>query len=265
LYAELSSTALPPNEAMPKAKESALEALALDASLTEARISLALISWWSDWDFPAAEREFKRAIELNPYEPEVYNDYCNYLVRLGRVDEALRAANRAIELDSASLSNNRYLALIFYYAHQYDRAIEQALRTLEIDQSYDRARHILGAAYLQKGLREQAIIELQKAANLPPGEQASMLGYAYAVAGRRGEAVGTATQMQTLSRRRYISPYQIARIYAGLGDKKLAFVWLEKAYEGRSDFLTRMKVDPTFESLYDDPRFINLARRVGLP
>lgn len=263
VYADLSSAYLPPSEAMPKAKEAVLKALALDESLAEAHLSLAAIHWWADWDFPAAEREFKRAIELSPNEPTVHVKYGGFLSRMpSRFDEAIAEANHALRLDSFSVTANIGAVIVFYNTRHYDRAIEQALKTLEIDRDLAIPRYFLGAAYLEKGQSEQAITELQK--NRGRSVVLGLLGYAYAVAGRKAEALKALAELQALSGRRYISPYEIARIYVGLGEKEQAFEWLEKAYQGRSDYLTRLQVDPTFDSLRSDPRFADLVRRVGL-
>lgn len=265
IYAEVSGFGMSPGEAMPRAKEAVLNALALDESLAEAHASLALVKCWSDWDFVAAEREFRRALELNPNQPDVHGDYSLFLVRMGRTSEAVAAASRAIALDPISPSNIRYLALAYYFSRQYDLAIEQARKALDLDPKYDRARHVLGIAYLEKGMHEEALSELERASNLPPGDQAGMLGYGYAVAGRKRDALRIIAEQEKLSRQQYVSPYLIARIYAGLGNKYLAFKWLERGYEERSDQLIRLKTDPTFDSLRSDYRFADLMRRIGLP
>ncbi len=263
-YADISSVYLPPSEAMPKAKEAVLKALALDESLAEAHLSLALIHWWADWDFSAAEREFKRAIELSPNEPTVHVGYGGFLSRMpGRFDEAIAAANHALQLDSFSVTANIGAVIVFYNTRHYDQAIQQARKALELDRDLAVARYFLGAAYLEKGQSEQAITELEK--NRSRAVALGLLGYAYAVVGRKAEARKTLAELQAISGQRYISPYEIARIYVGLGEKERSFEWLEKAYQGRSDYLTRLQVDPTFDSLRSDPRFAALVRRVGLP
>ena len=264
VYAEISSHGLPPSKAMPRAKDAVLSALALDESLAEAHHSLALVRWWGDWDFAAAEREFKRAIELNPNRTAAYNDYSNFLVRGGRVEEAVEVAKRALEIDSLSLESNRYLAMVFYYSHKYDRAIEQARLTLDLDPEYDRARFILGLAYVEKGMLTEAITELEKVEKLPPNQKPGALGYANAIAGRTVEAREILADLKERFKRQYTSPYEIARIYVGLDNKEEAFKWLEKAFEERSDRLTRLKVDPTFDKLRSDSRFTDLLHRVGL-
>ena len=265
VYTEISSSYLPPTEAMPKAKEAVQRALTLDGSLAEAHVALAEVHWWGDWDFPAAEQEFKRAIELNPNEPTVYVEYANFLARLGRTNEAIALSNRALQLDSVSPFINSNVASIFYFAHQYDRVIEQANKMLDMDHNSTQAHAWLGYGFLQKGLYEQAIPEMQKAFDPQSGDGLAQLGYAYAVAGRKSEAFKALAELQALSSRKYFSPVRIARIYVGLGDKERAFEWLEKGYAGRSDHLTQLKTDPAFDSLRSDPRFADLVRRVGLP
>jgi serine/threonine protein kinase/tetratricopeptide (TPR) repeat protein len=265
VYTEISSSYLPPTEAMPKAKEAVQKALALDGSLADAHVALAEVYWWGDWDFSAAEQEFKRAIELNPNEPITYAEYANFLARLGRSSEAINLSNRALQLDSVSPFVNGNVASIFYYAHQYDRVIEQANKMLDMDHNSTQAHAWLGYGYLQKGLYEQAIPEMQKAFDPQSGDGLAQLGYAYAVAGRKSEALKALAELQALSGRKYSSPVRVARIYVGLGDKERAFEWLEKGFAGRSDHLTQLKTDPTFDSLRSDPRFRDLLQRVGLP
>jgi len=265
VYTEISSSYLPPTEAMPKAKEAVQKALTLDGSLAEAHVALAEVHWWGDWDFPAAEQEFKRAIELSPNEPTAYVEYANFLARLGRSNEAIALSNRALQLDSISPFVNSNVASIFYFAHQYDRLIEQANKMLDMDHNSSQAHAWLGYGYLQKGLYEQAITELQRSADPQSVDGLTQLGYAYAVAGRKSEALKALAELQALSERRYVSPVRIARIYVGLGDKESAFEWLEKGYTGRSDHLTQLKTDPMFDSLRSDPRFADLLRRVGFP
>ena len=266
VYAQRSSLYLPPSEAMPKAKQAVLKALALDGSLSDAHRSLAEIHWWGDWDFPAAEQEFKRAIELNPNEPVIYGDYAMFLARIPeRRDEAMVMADRALQLDSLSVAIHSYVAETFFNAHQPDRVAEEANEMLELDRNSGWGHRWLGDAYLFKGQYEQAIAELQKGVDPQSGDRLDRLGYAYAVAGRKSEALETLAELQALAERKYMPPHSIAHIYAGLGEKERAFQWLEKAYAGRDDGLTQLKVDPLFDSLRSDPRFIDLVRRVGLP
>jgi len=266
VYAEISSQYLPPSEAMPKAKDAVLKALALDGSLAEAHLALAEIHWWSDWDFPAAEQEFKRAIELNPNDPKNYSLYGLFLARtLARFDEGKTMAERALQVDSLAPDVRSNIASVFYTSRQFDRVIEEANKLLELDRNSASGHRLLGGAYLLKGQYEQAIVELEKAVDRESGFGLERLGCAYAAAGRKNDALKKIAELQSLAERKYIPPMWFARIYVSLGDKERAFEWLEKAYAGRDDALTHLKTDPLLDSLRADPRFADLMRRVGLP
>jgi serine/threonine protein kinase/TolB-like protein/Flp pilus assembly protein TadD len=264
VYTEISSSYLPPTEAMPKAKEAVQKALALDGSLAEAHVALAEVYWWGDWNFAAAEQELKQAVQLSPNDPMVRIEYANFLARLGRSDEAMALANKALQLDSISPFVNGNLGSILYFTRQADRLIEQAHKMLDMDHNSSDGHTWLGRAYMEKGLYDQAIPELQKSADPQSGDGMAQLGYAYGMAGRKNEALKTLADLEALAARRYSSPVRIACVYAGLGDKDRAFEWLEKGYAGRSDHLTQLKTDPMFDNLRSDPRFADLLRRVGL-
>ena len=264
VYTEISSSYLPPTEAMAKAKDAVQKALALDGSLAEAHVALAEVYWWWDWNFGAAEQEFKRAIDLNPTEPTIQVEYANFLARLGRTDEAMTFANRALQLDSVSPFVNGNLGSVLYFTHQYDRLIDHANKMLEMDRSSASAHTWLGLAYVQKRQYDQAISELQQAVDPQSGEGLSHLAYAYALAGRRNDALRVLADLQAM-KRSYSAPIRVGRIYIGLGDKDQAFAWLEKAYVDRSDYLTQLKMDPMVDSLRSDPRFMSLTQRIGFP
>ena len=265
VYTEISSSYLPPTEAMPKAKEAVQRALALDGSLAEAHVALAEVYWWGDWNFPAAEQELKRAIQLSPNDPMIHIEYGNFLARLGRSDEAMVLATKALQLDSISPFVNGNLASILYFTRQPDRLIEQANKMLEMDHSSMGGHIWLGRGYMEKGLYDEAIPELQRSVDAESGDGMAQLGYAYAMAGRKAEALKTLADLEALAARRYSSPVRNACIYSGLADKERAFEWLEKGYEGRSDHLTQLRTECMFDSLRSDPRFADLLRRVGLP
>ncbi len=256
---------LPQKEAISKAKAAATRALEIDDKLAEAHNSL---GWaiWHNWDWPGAESELKRGLELNPNYATGHHWYAFYLSAMGRHDEAIAEMKRAQELDPLSLPITADVGTIFYYAHRYDQALEQNRRTLEMDPNFYRTHLFFGLAYLQKGMYEAAISELNKARQLDENQQVlGNLGYAYAVAGKRSEAQKIIDELQGLSKRRYMDPYYVALIYIGLGDKEQAFAWLAKAYDERSSWLTTLKAEPELDSLRSDPRFAELVRRVGLP
>ena len=263
VYTEISSSYVAPTEAMPKAKDAVQKALALDSSLANAHVALAEVYWWGDWNFPAAEMELQRAIALSPNEPTIQIEYANFLARLGRSDEAMSLANRVLQVDSISPFVTGNVASVLYFTRQSDRLIEHAHKILELDRDSYQGHTWLGRAYLQKGLYDQAIPELQRVVDPQSGDGMAQLGYAYAMAGRKADALKVVADLQSLAERRYSSPVRIACIYAGLGDKDRAFDWLEKGYAGRSDHLTQLKTECMFDSLRADERFTDLMRRVG--
>jgi tetratricopeptide (TPR) repeat protein len=256
-----------PKEAFPRAKEAAAKALEIDDTLAEAHTSLMWVKISYDWDWLGAEKEFKRAIEGNPNSATAYNFYTGYLLALGRPDEAVTVAKRAEELDPLSPIIGSLAGRSLYHARQYDQAIEQLRGVIDRDANFPLAHLILGLAYEQKGMFEEAIAEFQKGSSLSGGEppMVGALGHAYAVSGQRGRAQNVLAELKQLSRRRYIAPYEIAVIYIGLGDKDLTFEWLEKAYQDHSHWLVLLKVDPRFDSIHGDSRYQDLRRRMGLP
>ncbi len=258
--------ALPPQEAIPRAKAAALRALQIDNTLAEAHASMASVLT-SEWDWPAAEKEYKRSIRLNPGYATVRQWYAFYLTALGRLEEALAEARRAHELDPLSIIINRDLGLVFYYARQPDRAIEQYRKTIELDPNFALAHQGLGRACLEKGMYPQAVEHMQRAASLA-GDSVAMsaaLAHAYAVVGKRGDAEKILGELLERSRWSHVEPMSIAVIYSGLGDKENAVEWLEKAHAEHSVGLLTLKVHPIFDGLHSDSRFADLLRRVGLP
>jgi serine/threonine protein kinase/TolB-like protein/Tfp pilus assembly protein PilF len=265
-YYGLSSNHLPPNEAMPKAREAAERALQIDEGLAEAHASLGLVKAFYDWDWASAEDEYKRAIELNPGYASTHHWYGWYLALMGRLNEAIAEIEKASELDPLSLEINTDLGLSFLFARQYDRAIEQFEKAMEMDPNFIWTHFFMGWAYEQKGNYEAAISEYKKAAQLDDSPLIlAALGHTYAMAGRRDEALRVLTEMQEMSQSRHVSSYHFALIHAGLGSKEEVFEWLEKTYLAREEALVWLKVDPRLDSLRTDPRFIDLQRRVGLP
>ena len=262
-------TGLPPKEAFPRAEAAAKKALELDDTLAEAHSALATVKVLYGRDWATAEREFKRAIELNPgYATAHYFYGLLFLTPMGRHQEAIAEMKKALDLDPFSLIINTNLALVFYYARDYDRAIEQARKTLEIDPSFRTPPHLrLRDTYDQKGMYEEAIAEAQKTGGRFPlsPEDAAALRRAYATSGAKGYWQKRVELAKERSRQAYIAPTSIAQNYARLGEKDQAFEWLEKAYEVRDEWLDFIKVEPAFDSLRSDLRFRDLLRRVGLP
>jgi len=255
---------VPPREGFPKAKEAATRALAIDEKLAEAHTSLGHVKRDYDWDWPGAEQEFRRAIELNPNELSAHQWYAVYLSSLGRHQEAIAEIKRALDLDALSLPVNAVTARVLYLARQYDAAIEQSRKTIEMDRAFATVYQNLGQSYEQKGMYAEAVATFQEFYKVEPGHGLAFLGRAYALAGKTDEADKILSQLKELSARRYVSPYSIAMIYAGLGDKEQTFAWLEKAYQQRVHNLIFLKVEPELDGLRSDPRFAALVQRVGL-
>jgi TolB-like protein/Flp pilus assembly protein TadD len=259
--------ALAPADALPKALAAARKALELDDSLAEAHASLGWTTMVYEWDWAAAEREFQRALELDPgYAPA--HQWRAYLLRVSnRPEEALAEARQAAELEPSSLIIQSIVGWHHYLSRQYDPALRQFQKTLDMDPNFARVHSYLGWTYLQQQKYDQALAELEKARELSPGSPARLaeLGHAYAVAGRRDQALKVLSELTALARTRYVEPDLLALIYAGLGDKNQAFRWLDKAYSERSVKLVLLKVDPRMDPLRSDPRFHELAKKIGLP
>jgi serine/threonine protein kinase/Flp pilus assembly protein TadD len=257
--------ALPAKDEMPKAKSAALKALAIDQRLAEAHTALGVVKAFYDYDWPEAERELKRAVELNPGEAEVHHWYAHYLTIQGQLDNALAEFQRARDLDPLSPTLNQDVANTLYLMRRYDEAIQQSRKAVELDPNYYWPSSTFGMVYEQTGKYEEAIAAFRKAYSLAPSPRnQAALGQGLAVAGRKDEARKVLNEMNNLSRKRYISPFEIATVYIGLGEKDQAFEWLEKAYEARNFGLILLKVDPWFDNLRSDPRFQDLLRRMNL-
>ena len=259
---------LPPKESIPRARTAATRAMELDDTLAEAYESLAHVRILYDWNWSNAKHEFRRAIELNPGYATAHQRYALLLTVIGQLDQAIAETRRAQELDPLSLIINTDVGLAFYIARQYDQAIEQCRNVLVMDPNFSVAHFALGLAYEQNEIYEEAVAELRKAISLSGGITVMIgaLGHSYAVSGRRDKAKKVLEELRELSQRRYVSPYSIATIYVGLGDKDQAFEWLQKAYQDRSAWLIHLhlKVDPRLDSLRSDPRFTALLKKMGL-
>lgn len=260
--------AAPPKAVMPRAKAAAMKALDLDDGLAEAHTSLAAALVWFDWDWESSEREFKRAIELNPNYTVAHHWYGSVLLAAqGRFDEAMFAERRALELEPLSLVVNSNLGFICYQAGRFDEAIEHLRRTLEMDDNFVYARFHLGLCHAHLGNHDKAIAELEFAIEQAGGRGAliqAALGYAYAVAGRRDEALRVLAELQTFPMNRDVSPFYLAMIHAGLGGKAQALRWLESAVEERYNWVVWLGAEPMFGSLRGEEKFNELARRIGL-
>jgi len=257
-----------PKEMFPQAREAALKSLELDDTLAEAHTSLARIKADYDWDWSGAEREFQRAIALNPAYPTVHQWYGQTLEHIGRLDEGMAEIRQGLDLDPLSLIINTNVGVGLYFQRRYDQALEQFRKTLDLDPNFILAHEHIGETYLQKQMYDEGIAEFNKELAISPGNARALTGlaYSYALAGRRADAQKVLGQLSELMKHKYVSEPHVARIYLALGEKDKAIEWLEKGYEARSirSPSASIKVDPIFDPLRSDPRFTDLLRRMNL-
>jgi serine/threonine-protein kinase len=256
-------------EAYPKARAAALKALAFDDTIAEAHAVLAWVQLNEDWDWPGAERAYKRAIQLNPNSTLAHNYYgMVYLTPLGRSEEAIAALRRCLELDPLSVQFQHDLGWAFVYARQYDRTLDRFQKAIEMEPTFDQAYFGLGEAYLGKGLYAQAITAMQKMVDLTGASPYALraLGWAYGVSGQHDEARQVLETLQARATHERIDPTDFALLYAGLGEKARAVEWLHRAYEERAGswMLIWLKVGPWYDPLRAEPLFTDLLRKVGL-
>ena len=258
---------LPSNNTLLRARAAALKAIELDDTLAEPHASLAFIAETHEWDWATAEREYKRAVQLNPGDAQIHNWYAGYLMYVGRFEDGISEARWARDLDPLSLPVNNALAGRLLAAGRYDEALEQVQKTLQLDPHFAPAHQTLGWAYLHSGNRAEAIREFQEALQLSGTDDTDLmldLGFAYATAADHEEARRILAKLKTLHERRLVPCGSIAILYGALGDLNEAFVWMERAYEERDPQLTYLIAGRRFEPLRHDPRFLDLVRRVGL-
>jgi DNA-binding winged helix-turn-helix (wHTH) protein/TolB-like protein/Flp pilus assembly protein TadD len=256
---------IPMADSYRKAMEAAAHALRIDERLGEAHVSMGSILADHYWEWAQAERHYKRAIELIPNDQAAHAWYSQFLARVGRFEEAIREAKLALEFAPTSRAGNHAVAFAFYFARRYAEAIEQAEKTLELDPDFPVAHAIIGMAYIRTGMHERAISKLQRARELfDSPDFLGLVGYAHAMAGKNNEARSVLEELHELSKKRHVASFPVAMIYVGLGEKKLAFGWLERAFKERAWELGSLKVDPIFDSVRADPQFADLLRQVGL-
>ncbi len=264
VYATFSSQYLPPGEAIPKARRAAQTALQLDETLPEGHFVMALVKLWGDWDWDSSEREYKRALQLNPNLILAHASYSNFLANQLRFAEAEREAERVTELDPVSAYPAYVADNLFYFSRQYDQAIARLQSVAELNPTNYVPISYRAMSFSQKGMHQQAISEMRKALALNTSlSLRAWLAYVQARAGERQEAVKTLRELERLSLTERVSPIYIARIYVGLGDKDKAFEWLWKGYEERNDHILKLNVDPIYDPLRDDPRYAELSRAIG--
>ena len=258
--------AVSPSDGWGKAKEAAIVALQKDAGLPEGHGALALAKLHYDWDFAGAEREFKRALELNPSDADIRHDYAHYLMAMGRLTESEAETKRAVELDPVGDGLNSCLCWHSFAARDYREAVRLAAKFLRSQPDDPWERTILGWTYEQMRMSDQAVAEIQRAVDVTKGDPfyVAALGHAYAAAGNRHETEKILQMLSDRGKKSYVSPFDLALIYAALGEKEKAFSLLDKAVAERSTFLVYSKWEPRLDPLRPDPRFKDLLARIGL-
>jgi serine/threonine-protein kinase len=259
---------LPQKEFIAWAKGAATKALEIDETLAEPHATLGFAKFWYDWDFTGAESEFRKAIELNPDYATAHHWYGEFLGLMGRFDDGFKELKVAQQIDPLSPIINTDLGKLLLLARQPNQAIEQLKKTLELDPEYPLAHLFLALAYNQKGLHERAIAELKRYASSPESRTIfkATLAFVYAQSGRKAEATSILNELKERSTTdEYLSPFQIALIYEGLGENDNAIEWLQTAKRERDPFLIYIRIDPNFDNLRVDPRFVELMKEIGAP
>jgi serine/threonine protein kinase/TolB-like protein/Tfp pilus assembly protein PilF len=247
------------------AKSTAMQALRIDDQLPEAHISLALVRENYDWDWLGTETEFKRAVQLDGNSAVAHYWYGDFLTRMGRFEEAKLELRKAQELDPLSLLTNTSVGRQLYFARQYEPAIQQLKKTLDMDAAFVPAQNGIEDAYVQSGMYQEAVAEQQKVLALSGNPDfAAAVGESYRKSGYAGVLQFILGGLQEESKRGYTPPYNIAQIYARLGDKDQSLAWLERAYNERDSKLTYLKVEPAFDEINSDPRFQQLLQRLAV-
>ncbi len=266
-YSLLGSESLPPEIARAKARAAASKALELDPASAEGHAELGLIEFYYDWNWQQAEQEFQRAIELNPSYATTHQWYSHYLRAMGRLPEALQQAQQAQQSDPLSLSINTTLAARYRDLREFKQALDVVQRTLELNPNFAPGHELLASVYEQQGDFQSDITELKKASTLSKDNPTSLahLGRAYALSGNQDEARKIAEQLKLTARQHYVPAWDMAVLFAGMGDADTAFRWLEESYVKRESQMPFLNVDYRMDPLRADPRFQNMLRRVRLP
>ena len=263
-----------PREVWAKAKAAAAKAIEIDDTLAAGHAALAIVSYQWEWDWPNAEKEFQRALALDPgsastYEPSPSSTlhwYSHFLMTMRRTQESFRTGRLAVNLDPLDLANNAHQGWYYLSTREYDRAIEPLKKAIELDPTFPVPQWYLGLVYEQKGMHQEAIDQFQNCIRITAGRPSmlALLGHAYAAAGRQTEAQATLDQLRGLTGQRYVPSYPVAAIYAALGRKDEAFAWLERAYEERDSWMNYLALDPRLDLLRSDARFATLLQRLNV-
>jgi tetratricopeptide (TPR) repeat protein len=251
---------------MPKARAAVMKALEIDETLAEAHTSLAYCKMHYDWDWVGSEIQLKQAVELNHNYATAHHWYSHRLMYMGRVEESLIESRRCLELDPLDLILNIHLGWHYYFARQFDKAIDQQLKTIDMESQSVWPHFELGRAYEQEGMYKEAIIEFKKAEELSPTSTFVKAGLAhvFAISGEDEAAHTILEDLKSLSNEQFVPSYDIAVIYVGLRQKEQAFEWLERAKKERSGWMAYLKIEPRLDYLRSDTRFHDILSRVGL-
>ena len=264
-YYRLSNVYAPTREAMPKARAAAVRALQIDNTLSEAHAAMGILKMLYEWDWPGAEKEFIKAIESNHNNAIAHQRFGLYFNLLGRFDEARSELELAMLIDPLSPHSYWSLTLTYFLTCQYDKAIEEVKKALEIERDYKPALYLLGRTYERCGRVDEAIEIFKKIFALSNSPMfLGALGRAYASRGKQRLAKDVLKELEVLSKRCYVSAYSRAIIHLALGDEKRTFEYLEKACDDRCEMMTWLNIDPTFDNIRTDPRFTTRLHRVGL-
>ena len=258
---------LAPNDAIPKAKIAAAKALEIDSTLAEPHASIGFFKFYYDWDWAEAEKEFKKAIVLNPNYEVAYDWYGYYLTAMERYDEAAAILKKAKDLDPLSIPISTDMGFSLYYSGNYDKALKELQSSLEMSPRFGFAHLWTGRVYQQKKMYKESLDEYGKALLAQPGWTVALaaLGNVYCIIGQNSKANKILDTLDVISKKRFVTSYGVALVYAGLGEKDKVFEWLNKAYEERSNWLVWLKSDPRWTILRNDKRYEELVQKVGLP
>ncbi len=259
-------TILPPSEAIPKAKDAAEKALALDGALAEAHASLGYVEFIYDWNWAGAEQEFRKSIALNPGYATAHHWYAHELAALGRFPEAMAESKLVLELSPSEAVSNEHMGWVFLMERDYKNAVPNCQRALNLDPNFVLAHRVLALADLYSGQNDDAISEFQKGVELSKGDPVAKayLARAYAVTGKKDQALNILLELQQLAKEQYVSPAEIAGIYAALGQADNTLAWLGKAYQDRTSALVYLNIDRVYDGIRNDPRFHTFLHRMNL-
>jgi serine/threonine protein kinase/tetratricopeptide (TPR) repeat protein len=255
-----------PEEIYSKAQRAARKAIEIDDRLAEAHTSLAVVKWHYEWDFEAAEEQFRKAVSLNKNYSTAHHWYALYLSFVGRFEEAVAEMLNAQSVDPVSLIVNAAVGLVYYYAERPEEALAQSRRTLELNDVFFPAYTVLGRAYMQKGMYAEAIDAFGRVIELSGRRSSvlSLLAHPLVASGREAEAEALYEELEKRSRLEYVSPFDMAVLSMALGERGRTLDWLERSYDERAFDIMSMQAEPLFKSLRGEPRFVELTRRIGL-